>query len=135
MAKRLNVNDAKFATRLQMTGDFVDTGTGTLFGVPDKRKAGTTRLFLVISTGGSGASAINKAIMTARQKMEHDFSVYSKFLVLDSDDAELAGPSKEGIDTLNTSAPGMARSFVPANRSPFYFYSNFSLRYLICFFV
>ncbi len=120
MAKRLNVNDAKFATRLQMTGDFVDTGTGTLFGVPDKRKAGTTRLFLVISTGGSGASAINKAIMTARQKMEHDFSVYSKFLVLDSDDAELAGPSKEGIDTLNTSAPGMARSFVPANRSPFY---------------
>ena len=80
---RLNPNDANFTTVLQMTGDQVDTGTGTLFGVPDKRQAGTSRLFLVISTGGSGQSAIQKAVMTARQKMENDFSVYSKFLVLD----------------------------------------------------
>ena len=117
---RLNPNDATFTTALQMTGEQVDTGTGTLFGVPDKRQAGTSRLFLVISTGGSGQSAIQKAVMTARQKMENDFSVYSKFLVLDSAEQELESLSRLGIDTLNTSAPGIVKTFVPSRRSEFF---------------
>ena len=117
---RLNPNDAKFTNILQMTGEQVDTGTGTLFGVPDKRQAGTSRLFLVISTGGSGQKAIQRAIMTARQKMEKDFSVYSKFLVLDSSDTELEELEKQGIDILNTSSPGISKQFVASQRSEFY---------------
>ena len=58
----------------------VDTGSGTLFGVPRRRGVEKSRLTLVISTGGSGKSAILQAINIANQKLQEDYSSYMKFL-------------------------------------------------------
>lgn len=98
----------------------VDTGTGTLFGVPRTRAVNTSRLTLVISTGGSGQTAIKKAIYTARQKLNPNYSTYMKFLVLDSATNELEPLRKDGIDTLNISAPQAKIRLSDENRSVFY---------------
>ena len=52
----------------------VDVGNGTLFGVPKLRKPGSSRLTLVISTGGSGMSSIKEAMRIANQKLDKTYS-------------------------------------------------------------
>ena len=115
----LNPNEtAKFVKSLELDKEHIDTGSGSLFGIPDKRVPGTSRLFLVISSGGSGQAAIQKAMMTAKKKMRDDFSVYTKFLVIDSADQELDRLERKGINTLNISSPGIQNRF--PNRGAFY---------------
>ena len=98
----------------------VDTGFGTLFGVPQRRGVETNRLTLVISTGGSGKSAIVQALNIANQKLAEDYSTYVKFLVIDSASCELEPLRRMGIDTLHITSPMAEIHLQPANRSPFY---------------
>lgn len=98
-----DLNKADFLKALQV--GTVDTGTGTLFGVPQRRAVAKNRLTLVISTGGSGKTAIQQAINTANQKLDSDYSAFIKFLVIDSATEELEALKRKGIDTLNTSSP------------------------------
>ena len=98
----------------------VDTGSGTLFGVPQRRAVEKQRLTLVISTGGSGKSAILQAINIANQKLEKDYSSYMKFLVIDSAKNELDPLQRVGIDTMNISSPMAQIRLSPEKRSPFY---------------
>ena len=98
----------------------VDTGSGTLFGVPQRRDVQTNRLTLVISTGGSGKSAIQKAINIAKQKLKVNYSSFVKFLVIDSAKDEIDALRKAGIDVLNISCPQISERLRPENRSPFY---------------
>jgi len=98
----------------------VDTGSGTLFGVPQRREVEKKRLTLVISTGGSGKSAILQAINIANQKLEKDYSSYMKFLVIDSAKNELDPLQRMGIDTMNISSPMAQIRLSPEKRSPFY---------------
>ena len=97
----LDLNKSELMDILQLST--IDTGSGTLFGVPQRRGVNTTRLTLVISTGGSGKQAIQQAINTARQKLAINYSNYMKFLVLDSATGELEELRKKGIDILNIS--------------------------------
>ena len=98
----------------------VDTGSGTLFGVPQRRSVERQRLTLVISTGGSGKSAILQAINIANQKLEQDYSSYMKFLVIVSGSHELYPLQQRGIDTMNISSPMAQIRLSPEKRSPFY---------------
>ena len=98
----------------------VDTGSGTLFGVPQRREVEKKRLTLVISTGGSGKNAILQAINIAKQKLEKDYSSYMKFLVIDSAKNELDPLQRMGIDTMNISSPMAQIRLSPEKRSPFY---------------
>ena len=98
----------------------VDTGSGTLFGVPRRRGVEKSRLTLVISTGGSGKSAILQAINIANQKLQEDYSSYMKFLVIDSAKNELEPLRHLGIDTLNISSPMAQIRLSLDKRSPFY---------------
>ncbi len=109
---------SKFLDMLQI--NTVDAGNGTLFGVPDKRAVNKQNLTLVISTGGSGKSAIQAAIKTANQRMKEEYSTYVKFLVVDSATNELSVLNRQGIDTLNISSPGAADRLSEQNRSTFY---------------
>ena len=52
----------------------VDAGNGTLFGVRTQRPARKEGLTLVISSGGSGMSAIKAALQTANQKLMPDYT-------------------------------------------------------------
>lgn len=113
-----DLNKADFLKALQM--GTVDTGTGTLFGVPQRRAVAKNRLTLVISTGGSGKTAIQQAINTANQKLDSDYSAFIKFLVIDSATEELEALKKKGIDTLNTSSPMASIRLENTNRSVFY---------------
>ncbi len=98
----------------------VDTGNGTLFSYRDKRAVATGRLLLIISTGGSGKSAILEAMKTARQKLSKDFGSYVKFIVVDSASDELDPLREMGIDTLNISSGGAIERLSPARRSAAY---------------
>ena len=98
----------------------VDTGSGTLFGVPQRRDIQKNKLTLVISTGGSGKTAIQQAIATANQKLVQGYTSYVKFLVIDSATEELAALKKKGIDTLNITSPMAQIRLAPENRSVFY---------------
>lgn len=98
----------------------VDTGSGTLFGVTKRRDVSQQSLTLVISTGGSGKSAILQAIRTARQKLKVDYTSYVKFLVVDSASGELEPLEREGIDTLNISSNMIQDRLKPENRENFY---------------
>lgn len=98
----------------------VDTGSGTLFGVPQRRAVEKSRLTLVISTGGSGKSAILQAINIANQKLQEDYSSYMKFLVIDSAKNELEPLRRMGIDTMNISSPMAQIRLSPERRSTFY---------------
>ena len=103
----------------------VDVGNGTLFGVSNLRKPESSRLTLVISTGGSGMSSIKEAMRIANQKLDKTYSNYVKFLIVDSATGEVDYLAKKGIRTLNLSAvgakdrmkedvrPEFFRSFVP----------------------
>ena len=103
----------------------VDAGSGTLFGVRTQSQPRKNGLTLVISTGGSGMSAIKTALQTANWKLTPDFSNYVKFIVVDSSTSEIAEAKKQGVDILNISSPGAAeriqkrntfyKQFVPAN--------------------
>ena len=98
----------------------IDTGSGTLFGVPQRRAASQSRLTLVISTGGSGKAAILKALSIANQKLEINYSNFIKFLVVDSATKELEPLKKAGIDVLNISSPMPQDRLKNEKRSPFY---------------
>ena len=98
----------------------VDTGSGTLFGVPQTRAVERSRLTLVISTGGSGKAAIQKALNIANQKLDKDYSTYMKFLVIDSAKDELEPLKRQGIDVLNISSPMAQIRLKNENRSSFY---------------
>lgn len=103
----------------------VDAGNGTLFGVRTKRQPRKDGLTLVISTGGSGMSAIKAAFQIANQKLTPDFTNYVKFIAVDSSTGEIAEAKNQGIEILNISSPGAAeriqmrntfyKQFVPAN--------------------
>ena len=98
----------------------VDTGSGTLFGVTEKREVSQQALTLVISTGGSGQSAITQAIQTAKQKLKEDYTQYVKFLIIDSATGELEPLRQQGIDVLNISVPMIVNRLQPQNRENFY---------------
>lgn len=98
----------------------VDAGNGTLFGIPNLRQPSSDRLTLVISTGGSGASAIQMAIKTAEQKLTPDFKNYVKFIVVDSAKGELAELTKKGIDVINISTDGAQNRMALLGRPPFF---------------
>ena len=104
----------------------MDTGAGTLFGVPQTSAVERSRLTLVISTGGIGKAAILQALKIANQKLAKDYSTYMKFLVIDSATYELEPLRRLGIDTLNISSPmpkvliHSSNSIHSANRSTFY---------------
>ena len=88
----------------------VDVGNDTLFSRKDKLKISKDHLTLVISSGGSGASAIREAIQTARQKLHSDFSTYMKFIMIDSDGNEVQHTENTvgtgTLQILNISTPG-----------------------------
>ena len=114
------MDKTKLSTMLQI--GTVDTGSGTLFGVTKKRAVAKQTLTLVISTGGSGMSAIKQAIQTAKQKLDADYTQFVKFLVIDSDSGALAPLQNQGIDVLNISTPGIVDRLDPARRDTFYKY-------------
>ena len=103
----------------------IDTGNGTLFGVTTQREPRKQGLTLVISTGGSGMSAIKAAIRTANQKLMPDYTNYVKFIVIDSSTGEIEEAKKQGIEILNISSAGAGdriqkrnafyKQFVPQN--------------------
>ena len=109
----------------------VDVGNDTLFSRTDKLRVDKTHLTLVISSGGSGAAAIKEAIATAKQKLEDDFAVYMKFIMIDSASRELDALAKslgrKQLQILNLSTdgaqgrmnakprPDFYRKFVPGN--------------------
>ena len=103
----------------------VDAGNGTLFGVSKKRPPRTQGLTIVISSGGSGMSAIRMARSIANQKLSPDYTQYVKFIAIDSSTGEIDGVRKEGMETINISVPGaqdrvlkrgpFLREFVPAD--------------------
>ena len=98
----------------------VDAGNGTLFGVENKRTPRKQGLTLVISSGGSGMSAIREAMQTANQKLTPDFATYVKFIVVDSSTGEIDAMRKLGIDVINISSPGADQRLLYANRDFFY---------------
>ena len=98
----------------------VDAGNGTLFGVENKRAPRKQGLTLVISSGGSGMSAIRSAMQTANQKLTPDFATYVKFIVVDSSTGEIDAMKKLGIDVINISSPGADQRLLAQNRDFFY---------------
>ena len=114
------MDKTKLSTMLQI--GTVDTGSGTLFGVTKKRAVAKQTLTLVISTGGSGMSAIKQAIQTAKQKLDADYTQFVKFLVIDSDSGALAPLQNQGFDVQNFSTPGSVARLAPAMRDTFYKY-------------
>ena len=100
----MSINETALRDLLQT--EKVDVGNGTLFGVKNKRDVDNTRLKLIISTGGSGKSAITAAIQKAKQTLKPEYESYVKFLVIDSSDKEIAAMEKLGVMTLPTSTPG-----------------------------
>lgn len=81
----------------------VDVGNNTLFAKSQKVAIDKKHVTLVISSGGSGASAIKEAIRTAEQKLEPDFSRYMKFVLVDSAENEIEGAKNQmGSSTLRT---------------------------------
>lgn len=98
----------------------VDAGNGTLFGVHTAREPRREGLTLVISTGGSGMSAIKAAIKTANQKLAPDYTNYVKFIVLDSDSGQIANAKKDGVDVINISSPGAQIRLEKSKRNPYY---------------
>ena len=109
---------AEFMNMLQIGR--IDTGSGTLFGVPQKRGIQKDRLTLVIGTGGSGKAVIQQAVSIANQKLVQDYSSFVKFLVIDSATEELDLLKRRGIDTLNITSPMAQIRLQPGNRSSFY---------------
>ena len=103
----------------------VDAGNGTMFGVTTQRQPRREGLTLVISSGGSGMSAIKAALQTANQKLTPDYTNYVKFIVVDSSTGEISEAKKQGIEILNISSAGAAeriqkrntfyKQFVPAD--------------------
>ncbi len=98
----------------------VDAGNGTLFGVENKRAPRKQGLTLVISSGGSGMSAIREAMKTANQKLTPDFATYVKFIVVDSSTGEIEAMKKLGIDVINISSPAADQRMIASNRDFFY---------------
>ena len=102
----------------------VDVGNDTLFSKVNKLQVRNDRLTLVISSGGSGASAIKQAIATAKQKLKSDFAVYMKFIMVDSATEEInaAGNAlgKQQLQILNISTPGASERLRPENRDDFF---------------
>ena len=94
------------ALRELLQTEKVDVGNGTIFGVRSKRDVDSTRLKLIISTGGSGKSAITSAIQKAKQTLKSEYENFVKFLVIDSSDREISAMEKLGVMTLPTSTPG-----------------------------
>lgn len=81
----------------------VDVGNNTLFAKSEKVSIDKRHVTLIISSGGSGASAIKEAIRTAEQKLETDFSRYMKFILVDSAENEIEGARNQmGSSTLRT---------------------------------
>lgn len=98
----------------------VDVGNGTLFGASTKRRASTNKLTLVISTGGSGLTAIQEAINSADQTLDPTYRQFAKFLVIDSDEDAIKGAAQPGITTQYISLAGANKRFLRENRSPFF---------------
>ena len=102
----------------------VDVGNDTLFSRTDKLHVDKTHLTLVISSGGSGATAIKEAIATAKQKLEEDFSVYMKFIMIDSASKELDALAKslgrKQLQILNISTDGAQGRMHVKQRPDFY---------------
>lgn len=102
----------------------VDVGNNTLFAKNEKVKIDKSHLTLVISSGGSGASAIKEAIRTAEQKLEQDFSRYMKFILVDSAENEITGAKKQmvssNLQTFNISVDGAQERMEYENRQSFF---------------
>lgn len=98
----------------------VDAGNATLFGVNHKREPRRTGLTLIISTGGSGITAIKQAIRVANQKLQPDYANYVKFIAVDSSTGEIEYLKRIGIDCVNTSSPGIDNRILRTNRNSFY---------------
>lgn len=107
----LTTTDRNELQRILQVGQ-VDVGNDTLFSRKDKLNISKDHLTLVISSGGSGAEAIREAIRTAKQKLHSDFSVYMKFIMVDSDGKEVtateAQTGQSALQVLNISTPGAA---------------------------
>lgn len=97
--------------------DSVDVGNGTLFGSAVLRKAGEERLTLVISTGGSGMTAIDTAMRIADQKLTVDYKKFVKFIVVDSDTAQINNRRKKGVTTINISTAGAQERFADKDKN------------------
>ena len=109
---------------LQIEHGNVDVGNDTLFSRKEKLSVNKERLTLVISSGGSGASAIKEAYRIAKQKLHADFDTYMKFIMVDSDADEIRKVEDEfgkgTIKTVNISTPGAAARFAYETREEFY---------------
>ena len=109
---------------LQIGSGRVDVGNNTLFAKNEKVKIDKSHLTLVISSGGSGASAIKEAIRTAEQKLEEDFSRYMKFILVDSAENEINGAKKQmvssNLQTFNISVDGAQERMEYKNRPDFF---------------
>ena len=100
--------------------DKIDVGNGTLFGVREKREVDRGRLKLIISTGGSGKTAITAALQTAKQTLKAEYENYVQFLVVDSSDKEVSAMAKKGMMTLPTSTPGAIKRMDYDHRPAFF---------------
>lgn len=102
----------------------VDVGNNTLFAKNQKVAIDKNHLTLVISSGGSGASAIKEAIRTAQQKLEDDFSRYMKFVLVDSAENEITGAENQMghsiLKTFNISEEGAQERIEYTNRQGFF---------------
>ena len=114
----------EYQEMLQIGSGRVDVGNNTLFAKNEKVKIDKSHLTLVISSGGSGASAIKEAIRTAEQKLEQDFSQYMKFILVDSAENEINGAKKQmvssNLQTFNISVDGAQERMERENRPDFF---------------
>ena len=102
----------------------IDVGNETLFSKRVKLPVSRDHLTLVISSGGSGASAIREAVRTAKQKLDADYSTYMKFIMIDSDGNEINRTTNElgrsVIEILNISTPGASERLRLDDRENFF---------------
>lgn len=114
----------EYQDMLQIGIGKVDVGNNTLFAKNQKLEVDDQHLTLVISSGGSGASAIKEAIRTAEQKLKQDFSRYMKFILVDSAENEIAGARRQmlssNLRTFNISVNGASERMKYENRPAFF---------------
>lgn len=101
----------------------IDVWNETLFSMRKKLPVNRGRLTLVIGCGGSGAAAVKQAVRMARQKLDPDFGIYMKFMLVDTDTGEIERTEREfggTIMNLNISTPGAPERLAYQRRSDFH---------------
>ena len=119
----LETIDKQELQRILQVGQ-IDVGNETLFSKKIKLGVSKDHLTLVISSGGSGASAIREAVRTAKQKLDPSYASYMKFIMIDSDGKEVKKTTNQvgraDIEVLNISTPGASERLRLENRNDFF---------------